>query len=430
MDPLHDSHQTSTLHTILNGSEVDQLASITAPQANGLQPSTSTQLLGHPSSGGPSLPPMAPSTASIQAGTGLYHPTAQDLGVYSELLPSTYSMLPLSQPPSQLRHPFGLTNTLFQHQHQLQFLTQPAAASFQLSHDPSIDGLTSQSAFQSHSYAQQLQQLQHHHLLQHQLAQQLLCNQAAQQMPQHPFLDLQDLNSSMAAPTTNPVLAVKATINRGHPDAMTHQSSHQQTSSSFPFSTQSHFPSLQPVQHSTSPPSSSTSVSSRTAVSSSASPTNLYVPHFLLNVEEVEKTRREGLEESTSRILQFLQTRGKMPFKDIHKELTIDYRRAYDILNVLLTTPLVTRTGKKRENKLPYVYSDGKPLSEPVSIDRLAIELTARKKLNDLLKLRIARLEEELAKPSIDPSFFQELLELDPNIQQDPMYKEVFASMN
>ena len=42
--------------------------------------------------------------------------------------------------------------------------------------------------------------------------------------------------------------------------------------------------------------------------------------------------KKEGLEESSVRIIGLLQTRGKMIFKDIHETLNIDYRRAYDIL--------------------------------------------------------------------------------------------------
>jgi hypothetical protein len=66
--------------------------------------------------------------------------------------------------------------------------------------------------------------------------------------------------------------------------------------------------------------------------------------------------KKEGLEESSARIIKLLQSRGKMIFKEIHETLSIDYRRAYDILNILQTTSLITKTGKKRENKLPFIY--------------------------------------------------------------------------
>ena len=45
--------------------------------------------------------------------------------------------------------------------------------------------------------------------------------------------------------------------------------------------------------------------------------------------------KKEGLEESSVRIISLLQTRGKMIFKDIHETLGIDYRRAYDILVII-----------------------------------------------------------------------------------------------
>lgn len=135
-------------------------------------------------------------------------------------------------------------------------------------------------------------------------------------------------------------------------------------------------------------------------------------------------TRKEGLEDSTARIIRLLQMRGKLPFKEIHSELTIDYRRAYDILNVLLTTPLVTKHGKKRENKLPYVFQDGVALNEPVSIDSISEELVACKKANAILSRRVARLEEELAKPYPDMELLlQDLMKDDPNLERDPLYK-------
>eukprot|EP01156_Anaeramoeba_ignava_P006799 Anaeramoba_ignava/a349603_33.p2 GENE.a349603_33~~a349603_33.p2 ORF type:complete len:102 (-),score=45.07 a349603_33:735-1040(-) len=45
------------------------------------------------------------------------------------------------------------------------------------------------------------------------------------------------------------------------------------------------------------------------------------------------KDRKEGLEQLTKKVIQLLQTRGEMFFKDIQSELGIGYRRAYDILN-------------------------------------------------------------------------------------------------
>merc|ERR1712063_104511 len=72
-----------------------------------------------------------------------------------------------------------------------------------------------------------------------------------------------------------------------------------------------------------------------------------------------QKGKKEGLEETTVRVVQLLQARGTMLFKDINQTLDIPYRRSSDILNVLVTTPLLCKEGKKRENKYPYVFGDG-----------------------------------------------------------------------
>ncbi len=62
--------------------------------------------------------------------------------------------------------------------------------------------------------------------------------------------------------------------------------------------------------------------------------------------------KREGLEDSTRKIIELMMKNGEMTFKDIHDTLDLDYRRAYDILNVLLTTPLIHKKGKKRDTKV------------------------------------------------------------------------------
>ncbi|KAG9390541.1 hypothetical protein J8273_7892 [Carpediemonas membranifera] len=63
---------------------------------------------------------------------------------------------------------------------------------------------------------------------------------------------------------------------------------------------------------------------------------------------------REGLEESTVKIVRMLMIRGKSMFKEVFSNIGIDYRRAYDILNVLLSTPLITKLGPPFESNHPY----------------------------------------------------------------------------
>lgn len=97
--------------------------------------------------------------------------------------------------------------------------------------------------------------------------------------------------------------------------------------------------------------------------------------------------KKEGLEEATVKLLKLLQTRGPMLFQEIVDELALDYRRVYDILNVLCTTVLVVKRGKKRDHTR-YHFFDGKQLPEPVDIKSLPkfIEIEQQKK---------RRLEEE-----------------------------------
>ncbi|KAG9391099.1 E2F/DP family winged-helix DNA-binding domain [Carpediemonas membranifera] len=54
---------------------------------------------------------------------------------------------------------------------------------------------------------------------------------------------------------------------------------------------------------------------------------------------------REGLEETTGKVLRLLQVRGRMLINDLISGIGINYRRVYDILNVLQSTPLVNRVG-------------------------------------------------------------------------------------
>ncbi|KAJ3423448.1 transcription factor e2f [Anaeramoeba flamelloides] len=121
------------------------------------------------------------------------------------------------------------------------------------------------------------------------------------------------------------------------------------------------------------------------------------------------KPKKETLEECTIRTLELLQLRGQMVFKDIFTELGIGYRRAYDILNVLLTTPLLTKKGKKRESNMPYVYLDGEPLPENVDVRNVLEQIESEEQQIKVLTKYIQRLEEELENDEL--SDLQQLLE-------------------
>ncbi|KAL0248114.1 hypothetical protein GEMRC1_003350 [Eukaryota sp. GEM-RC1] len=91
--------------------------------------------------------------------------------------------------------------------------------------------------------------------------------------------------------------------------------------------------------------------------------------------EPKKTTKREGLEETTTRILRFAQTRGTVFFKDLNRDLDIDYRRAYDILNILQTTPLISKLDKKVDGQHPFIWCDGKALAEPIDVDTISSDL-------------------------------------------------------
>ncbi|KAL0224016.1 hypothetical protein P9112_003406 [Eukaryota sp. TZLM1-RC] len=86
--------------------------------------------------------------------------------------------------------------------------------------------------------------------------------------------------------------------------------------------------------------------------------------------------KREGLEETTQRILRLAQVKGSVLFKDLHNILDIDYRRAYDILNILQTTPLIHKGSTKVDGQYPFTWCEGTPLPEAIEIDTLNDDLT------------------------------------------------------
>ncbi|KAJ3430968.1 transcription factor e2f [Anaeramoeba flamelloides] len=139
------------------------------------------------------------------------------------------------------------------------------------------------------------------------------------------------------------------------------------------------------------------------------------------------KPKKETLEECTIRTLELLQLRGQMVFKDIFTELGIGYRRAYDILNVLLTTPLLTKKGKKRESNMPYVYLDGEPLPENVDVRNVLEQIESEEQQINVLTKYIQRLEEELENDELSDlqqlldEFNQEEYDLRPFVPKDEM---------
>ncbi|KAJ4462832.1 hypothetical protein PAPYR_23 [Paratrimastix pyriformis] len=139
---------------------------------------------------------------------------------------------------------------------------------------------------------------------------------------------------------------------------------------------------------------------------------------------------KEGLEDATMKIVHLLQQHGMMGFKEIHEALKIDYRRAYDILNVLLTTPLLDKKGKKRDSRAPYVYQDGIPLSEPCEVDNVGTLIAQEQQQANLTFHRLKRLEQILLSPDPPPNpaaLYAEFYAEDPSIAHQPHFMQFVA---
>ncbi len=102
---------------------------------------------------------------------------------------------------------------------------------------------------------------------------------------------------------------------------------------------------------------------------------------FLDKARQFDRRRgpgREGLEDATTKLLRLLQIRGQSVFKDVYTSVDIDYRRAYDILNVLLSTDLIKKKGFRMDSSQPYqIFDDKEPVGrfcEPVDFQSAQIE--------------------------------------------------------
>ncbi|KAJ3426666.1 hypothetical protein M0812_26234 [Anaeramoeba flamelloides] len=95
------------------------------------------------------------------------------------------------------------------------------------------------------------------------------------------------------------------------------------------------------------------------------------------------------------------------------------YLQTCDIL-VLLTTPLVSKKGKKRENKIPYVFLDGKPLQEVVDIATILDQIETEKKQIEVFNSLNNRLQEEVENSNMSDleTLFKDLEKEEYNLTQ------------
>jgi hypothetical protein len=87
----------------------------------------------------------------------------------------------------------------------------------------------------------------------------------------------------------------------------------------------------------------------------------------------------KGIEESTIQAISILQKRGQIMLKDLISEIEIDHHRGYDIINVLLMTPLVTSLGNKKVNGQPLIWYSSRKTSHQLDVSRLTEDLKEQK---------------------------------------------------
>lgn len=97
----------------------------------------------------------------------------------------------------------------------------------------------------------------------------------------------------------------------------------------------------------------------------------------------------------TDKIIELLQRNGEISFKEINEKMEIGHRRSYDILNVLMVTPLVSKTSKRRESKVPYLFLDGIPIEKPETISLLAESLEEEEMALGAIKDLLAAVERD-----------------------------------
>merc|ERR1712100_47314 len=100
-----------------------------------------------------------------------------------------------------------------------------------------------------------------------------------------------------------------------------------------------------------------------------------------------EKKPRETLESSTTKVLNYLQTVGSATFKEINENTDVSYRRTSDILNILKQTPLIEKTGPKKED--PFVFCGDIKLDEPIDVRTIIQDIETEKETIKKLKQKL-----------------------------------------
>ncbi|KAL0251178.1 hypothetical protein GEMRC1_000391 [Eukaryota sp. GEM-RC1] len=84
-------------------------------------------------------------------------------------------------------------------------------------------------------------------------------------------------------------------------------------------------------------------------------------------------SKTPSLETLSLQILEYAQVKGSFTLKNLEQDLQVGYRRLYDVLNILLTTPLFHST--KENGTTVYTWCDGCTTNDPLTIATLSSDL-------------------------------------------------------
>lgn len=146
----------------------------------------------------------------------------------------------------------------------------------------------------------------------------------------------------------------------------------------------------------------------------------------------------EDVRRVTPLVLSVMQTRGALSLSQIASRVRASASCVQDVLDVLVTTPLVDKAylgdcDKKTNDSIVYMYRGGTPMSSAVSLKDLTHMKAREQREVTRCAQRIKVLKEELSRPSeevVDSKtrarhIFRGLLASNPRLREDPLYRHV-----
>lgn len=129
-------------------------------------------------------------------------------------------------------------------------------------------------------------------------------------------------------------------------------------------------------------------------------------------------------------IIECLQTRGALSLDTLASILIADKKDVQNVLDCLVTTPLICMRRKNEAEETLYQYREGRPLADSVNLSRLS-EIKAKEQREvSRCAQRIRALKAELERDFPDSSkrakeLFYRLITNHPSLKSDPLYKHI-----